>query len=120
MKHATTVRRVFEAGHQVEGHSICSRRQHGHRWAVSVTIEGGLDPKKVQVVDHGLLLSDLNRVIDEFDDDDLNEMLPANTSTPEGLGLYIRERLILAWPRITLIEVEMGESITVQIKSEIR
>lgn len=119
MKHFTTVGMVFEAGHQVDGHLICELR-HGHRWQVWVTVAGGLDPKKVQVVDHGELLAALTAVVTEFANNDLNDMLPGVITTPEGIALYIRERLILDWPRIVTVVVQMGDNVIVRVESEIR
>lgn len=119
MRHTTSVRRVFEAGHHVPGHSICGW-QHGHRWTITATVAGGLDPKKVLVVDHGDLRRALDRICDEVADRDLNVMLPGIVSTPEGIALYIAERLTLDWPGLTAIQVEMGESVTATITMESR
>jgi 6-pyruvoyl-tetrahydropterin synthase len=115
----TTVRDRFEASHHVEGHSTCGGN-HGHEWEVLVTVSGGLDPKKVYVVDHGALAHDLFVVVDEFRNRDLNDMLPGVITTPEGLGLYIRERLILDWPRIVMVEVRMSRWAATTITGDIR
>lgn len=119
MRHTTTAHVTFEASHIVIDHSMCGRN-HGHQWDVAVTVEGGLDPKKILVVDHGELLLSLQRVIREVADRDLNDMLPGVITTPEGIALYIRERLSLEWPRIVRIEVEMGPSVWVALEPEIR
>ena len=120
MRHSTTVRRTFQAEHQVVGHSRCGGWRHGHVWTIGITLAGGLDPKKVLVVDHGDLRAALDRVVDEFDGRDLNDMLPAVVTTPEGLGLYILERLILDWPTLTGATVEMGDTIISHIQMEPR
>lgn len=119
MRHTTSVRRVFEASHSVAGHSRCGW-QHGHRWAISITVGGGLDPKKILVVDHGNLEYALDRVVDEFADRDLNDMVPGVVTTPEGLGLYILERLTLDFPTIQAVTVEMGERVVIRVGVETR
>jgi 6-pyruvoyl-tetrahydropterin synthase len=107
MKYRSVAVARFEAAHRVEGHSRCGDT-HGHQWIVSVAVEGGLDPKKVYVVDHGSWQEALAAVVNELHDRDLNDMLPGVVTTPEGLALYIRERLILDWPRIVSVAVDMG------------
>jgi 6-pyruvoyl-tetrahydropterin synthase len=119
LRHTTTAHVTFEASHFVMDHSLCGRT-HGHQWNVAVTVEGGLDPRKIWVVEHGELLSSLNRIVREFADRDLNDMLPGVVTTPEGLALYVRERMTLEWPRIVRIEVEMGPSIVIALEPEIR
>jgi len=115
----STARERFEAAHLVHGHSTCGVN-HGHAWEVDVSVDGGLDPKKLYVVDHGALADDLRVVVDEFRGRDLNDMLPGVVTTPEGLGLYIRERLILDWPRIVNVRVAMGDSTVITITGDIR
>ncbi len=119
MQYRTTVIDHFDAAHEVPGHSRCGGN-HGHAWTVEVTVEGGLDPKKIHVVDHGELAGDLFRVVEEFRDRDLNDMLPGVITTPEGLALYIRERLILEWPRIVEVVVSMGDWCRVRVLGDIR
>lgn len=119
MKHFLTARQSFEAAHHVDGHSLCGVN-HGHRWTIEVTISGGLDPKKVQLVDHGELVATLTPIIDELRDRDLNDMLPGVITTPEGLGIYVRERLILRWPRIAYVKVTMGDLVSITVESELR
>jgi 6-pyruvoyl-tetrahydropterin synthase len=119
MRFTSTVREQFEAAHQVEGHTVCGR-VHGHAWEIAVTVEGGLDPKTISVVDHGILALALYTIVDEFRDNDLNDMLPGIVTTPEGLALYVRERLILQYPRIDSVEVRMGDWSSVRVESPYR
>lgn len=119
MRFTTSARDAFQAVHEVEGHSVCGR-VHSHAWQVSVSVEGGLDPKKVYVVDHGELEEALRVVIDEFRDGDLNDMLPGVVTTPEGVALYIRERLVLQFPRIGAVTVDMGPGVQVTVFSDPR
>lgn len=119
MRFTTSVRHEFEASHTVVGHSRCGW-QHGHCWAVTITVGGGLDPKNILVVDHGDLWRALKRVVDEFADRDLNDMLPGVVTTPEGLGLYVAERLTLEWRGLREVRVEMGPAISVTLTVETR
>lgn len=119
LRYASTARVEFEASHFVPDHSMCGHG-HGHKWAIEVTVDGGLDPKKIQVIDHGALLSDLLALITIFASRDLNDMLEGVVTTPEGLAMYVREQLILEWPRITHVNVEMGPFVSVVVESEVR
>lgn len=119
MKHFLTARDVFEAAHRVEGSRLCGVN-HGHQWTIEATFSGNLDPKKVWLVDHGDFVAALTAIVDEFRDRDLNDMLPGIITTPEGLGLYVRERLILAWPRLAFIKVSMGPFVSITVESELR
>lgn len=119
MRHTTTVRETFEAAHRIPDSRMC-RDGHGHRWTVEVTVAGTLDPKKVFVVDHGDLLAALGSIISEFALRDLDDMLPGVRSTPEGLAMYIRERLALNWPGIVRVNVGMGDSVSVGVEWDVR
>lgn len=112
MKILTTVGVSFEAGHTVSSDQACEIPNHGHRWKVSVTTE--VPP------DHTEFLSAVQSVIDEIAGRNLNDMLPGVVTSPFGLGLYVRERLALDWPRITKVQVEMGPFISTTIDWEIR
>jgi 6-pyruvoyl-tetrahydropterin synthase len=117
--HFTTVSAVFDAPHRVPGHSICGEN-HAHRWTISVTTEGGLDPRKILVVDHGEFQAALDAIAGELRNRDLTDMLPGVTTTPEGLALYVQERLILNWPRLVEVAVAMGDTVSVRVESKIR
>lgn len=119
MRHTTTVMVPFEAGHQLDDPDGC-RWAHGHRWTVSVTVEGTLDAKKVYVVDHHYLRNTVFGVVAELVDRNLNDMLPGVRTTPEGLAIYFRERLALLIPRIVAIEVGMGDEIKSRVEWDLR
>jgi len=117
VRHSLTVSKSFDAGHQVVDDAICSWGGHGHRWTVSVTVTGGLDPKTIMVVDHAELVGALDSIILELQGHNLNDMLPGVVTTPEGIGLYFRERLILDWPTISQIRVETSIGITAVLEN---
>lgn len=119
MRHTTTVSESFEAGHQLDDPETC-RWAHGHRWTVSVTVEGTLDARKVYVVDHRAFLAALRAVVDELRDRSLNDMLPGVRPTPEGLAIYFHERLALVQPRIVAVSVGMGEGVQVRVEWDVR
>ena len=119
MRTFTTVSVSFEAGHTVfdRGRAgttdeFCAVPNHGHRWRIAVTAD--------TIPDYGDFLSAVQSVIDEISGRNLNDMLPGVVTSPQGLGLYIRERLALDWPRITKIQVDMGPFISSTIDWEIR
>lgn len=120
MKHTTTVTVPFEAGHQLDHLEACRWPGHGHRWTVSVTVEGGLDPQTMYVVDHHQLLGAVRGVVDELRDHSLNDMLPGVRSTPEGLAIYFHERLVLSFNRVVAIEVGMGDDIRSRVEWDLR
>ncbi len=60
------------------------------------------------VVDHGEFRAALTTLVGELDHRHLNDMLPGVVTTPEGIAIYIHERLILAWPHVTLVSVSAG------------
>lgn len=86
---------TFDASHHLEGYDGPCRRQHGHTYAMEITISGlqALSgPKRGMVMDYG----DLDAIVEELilsklDHYDLNEALPdlAGTTTAENLALWI-------------------------------
>lgn len=104
MRLTATVKATFSAAHRLENHTVCGR-VHGHAWTVWVTVEGSLRPKAYDVVDHGELAAELAAVTRELDNEDLGDMLDGVIHSPTGLCLYIRERLVLKFPNVTVVEV---------------
>jgi hypothetical protein len=71
------------------------------------------------VVDHGEFQAALDAVVDELRNRDLNDMLPGVITTPEGIALYVHERLVLDWPKLIAVAVTMGE-VRVSVEVTIR
>lgn len=119
MRHTTTVTVPFEAGHQLDDLDGC-KWNHGHRWTISVTVQGTLDAKKVYVVDHYVLLGAVREIVMELQGRNLDDMLPGVRTTPEGIAIYFHERLALNIPRIVAIEVGMGDEIKSRVEWDLR
>ena len=116
MKLTVTATARFSASHMVPGDAWCGR-PHGHSWVVAVTCEGGLNPKTGSVVDHADLLGAISALAHEVDREDLNAMAPSIVTTPEGVALYLREQLILHFPGLTTVRVDMDDlSASVEIE----
>lgn len=107
MKATVTVRGDFNASHIVEGHKSCERL-HGHLWEVEASVSGEVSPKTGMVVDCSELDKALTAILAEFDNRHLNDMLPGVHPTPEGVASYIRERLIMVFPSVTRMSVDIG------------
>lgn len=87
----------FDASHIDTTRVRCERR-HGHHWTISVEKVGKEDG----------LETDLHALIAEWQDRDLNEMLPgAGWVSVENLAAWTMERLLLRHP--TIICVECGD-----------
>lgn len=50
----------------------------------------------------------LENLVRELNDRSLNAMMPGGVTTPNGVALWIMERLSLNFPRITTVTVQMG------------
>lgn len=105
--YAVTVQAYFDASHQVEGMVGCNGR-HGHTWCVRATVVGEREVDENGVLRVAYLDTQpdwrLQSVANELDARDLNDMLPAVITTPEGVAAWFLERI----PEADYVEVEMG------------
>jgi len=105
--YAVTVQAHFDASHQIEGMTGCDRR-HGHTWCVRATVVGEREVDEQGVLRVAGLSVDpdwrLQLIANELDCRDLDEMLPAVITTPEGVAAWFLERIAEA----DYVEVEMG------------
>lgn len=108
MRSIITVHGRFSASHTVEGHPVCGRL-HGHTWDVDVSVEGPISPKTGTVVDSWALAFALTKLTVELDHRDLDAMVPGVVSVPEGIASYVRERLLLEFPKITIVTVSIED-----------
>jgi 6-pyruvoyl tetrahydropterin synthase/QueD family protein len=99
-----TVQAAFSASHLIEQDPVCGR-EHGHYWSVAVTVEGPIRIKTGSVTDVHDLRAALAAVVAELDHRDLTVMLPGVIATPEGVAVWVRERLLLAFPLIVTVTV---------------
>lgn len=101
MELTVTASGQFSSSHEVPGHPKCGHL-HGHRWGVSVTIGGGIDPAYGYMPKADKLADEVAQFCSELDYEDLALMLPASPPTPEGLAYALHERLAMDH---TIIEV---------------
>ena len=118
--HSATVERSFDAGHHLPGDDECWAEGHGHRWTVAVTIRGRFDPKIGRSVDVAALSLSLDDIAKELDGKSHNVMMPAGRPTPEGIGLWILERLLPEWPKIIEVKVWRDPRVSFSIQREPR
>ena len=97
--YAPSVEREFDAGHdRVELFESCRHDGHGHHWRVRVTVRGIYDPRDGRSYRINELDFDLGTIVAELEGKNLSKMMPGALPTPEGLGLWILERLVTAGP----------------------
>jgi 6-pyruvoyl-tetrahydropterin synthase len=105
--HAVTL--PFEASHQADEPERC-RLPHGHGWQITAVIATEMGPNRHGILaDSEKLETALGEFVAEFNNRDLNAMLPsAVPATPIGLAAYALERLSLAFPRLSRVTVSEG------------
>lgn len=106
----------FDASHTADS---CSRHD-GHSWKVRAEVKGQLDPRTGQARGSAGLESELTRIVLEIDDGNLDEMMPGANTTPEGVAAWLIERLSPSHPKVTAVEVEMGQYRAARVEREIR
>ncbi len=99
-------RAYFDAGHTVKDLDPCARPGHGHHYDVRVAVTGDLDPKTGWPRASDDLVQALESLCEELHGEDLNAMIPGVATTPLGIAAYIRERLLLRYPKILEVRVE--------------
>jgi len=97
--------RTFGAGHVVPD-DPAHQFPHGHHWAVKVTVRGLLDPVTGSAGKLTELTAALEALVSEVEGKSFNDMVPQTKPTLEGVGMWILDRLVPAYPK--LVEVEIG------------
>jgi 6-pyruvoyl-tetrahydropterin synthase len=101
-----SVERSFDAGHdRLEHFDSCRHDGHGHRWRVRVTAFGAFDPRAGRSYRTDELERDLDTLVMELEGKNLSKMMPGAIPTPEGLGLWIIEKLVADHPKIIEVEI---------------
>lgn len=103
------VRRTFrfEAAHRLPRHAGRCRGLHGHSYALTVALEGPVEPGSGMVVDFDELEAIVrSQVLERLDHRCLNDLV--ENPTAENLAVWIWERLRDRLPR--LAEVELAET----------
>lgn len=69
-----TVKSEFEAAHRIENYPGKCVRLHGHNWIVEAIVQGDTLNELGILIDFKILKDELNKVLDEFDHQYLNEL----------------------------------------------
>lgn len=96
-----SVRMHFSAAHRLRGHKGACARQHGHNWAVEITIRGRKLDKLGMLVDFSELKLAAKAAIDRLDHCDLNELpeFRKRNPTSEQIARRLFEALAAAFDR---------------------
>jgi len=97
MERYVTVRRSFSAGHTEPS---CGPRHHGHTYSLKATAGSK---------DADALVKALDAFVGEIDQREMTEQFPAVPPTPEGLALFLLERLRLTVPSILRVRIGTGQ-----------
>lgn len=103
MKTQIRHREHFNGAHEVASNWACGDRLHGHDWYAEIVITGGPDPKTGSFRTDGPDV--LHSVLEELNGRHLNEMVRGTEPTPEGLSLWLTERLLGIIPGLSSITV---------------
>lgn len=90
-----TVKAEFEAAHFIKNYPGKCARLHGHNWIVEAVAKGTELNELGILIDFKILKAELNRVLDEFDHQYLNELevFAEKNPTAENLAKIIFEKL---------------------------
>jgi len=97
----------FSAAHHLLNYDGECENQHGHNWKVEAFAQGETLNKSNLLIDFKILKKGLNKVLDELDHTDINELEEFKGVSPssEILSKYIYEKLKETIPEITKISV---------------
>ncbi len=82
-----TVESAFEAAHRIENYPGKCAKLHGHNWIVEAIVEGTQLNELGILVDFKILKAALNKVLEEFDHQYLNELENFKTQNPTAENL---------------------------------
>lgn len=93
-----TVKSEFEAAHRIENYPGKCVRLHGHNWIVEAIVQGDTLNELGILIDFKILKDALNKVLDEFDHQYLNELeiFADKNPTAEIIAKEIFDRLSTA------------------------
>jgi 6-pyruvoyltetrahydropterin/6-carboxytetrahydropterin synthase len=102
----------FEAAHFLpkvpEGHKCA--RMHGHSYAITVVVEGDIDPERGWLVDFAEIDEHVNPLVRQLDHRVLNEIEGLGNPTSELLAVWLWKALRPGLP--VLVEVQVAETTT--------
>jgi 6-pyruvoyltetrahydropterin/6-carboxytetrahydropterin synthase len=100
----------FEAAHFLpkvpEGHKCA--RMHGHSYAITVVIEGDIDPEKGWLLDFSEIDEHVNPLVRRLDHHVLNQVEGLENPTSELLAVWLWNAIRSTLP--ILVEVQVAET----------
>jgi 6-pyruvoyltetrahydropterin/6-carboxytetrahydropterin synthase len=100
----------FEAAHFLpkvpEGHKCA--RMHGHSYAITVVIEGDIDPEKGWLLDFSEIDEHVNPLVRRLDHHVLNQVEGLENPTSELLAVWLWNAIRATLP--ILVEVQVAET----------
>ncbi|MCU0607090.1 MAG: 6-carboxytetrahydropterin synthase QueD [Candidatus Edwardsbacteria bacterium] len=96
MYYATVVR-SFSAAHHLRDYQGKCERLHGHNYKVELQVKSPIVDRSGMVTDFTVLRQALDRLLQRFDHQDLNEIKPFDTLNPtaENIAKLIYEEMAL-------------------------
>lgn len=98
---------TFDGAHTLtglpEGHKC--KNLHGHRFTVTVYLEGEVDPGTGWVRDYGDIKGICAPIIDTLDHSFLNDIPDLGSPTSENLAVWLWKRIKPLLPELSMIEV---------------
>lgn len=93
-----TVKSEFEAAHFIKNYPGKCARLHGHNWTVEAVAQGTQLNELGILIDFKIFKAELNKVLDEFDHQFLNELETFLTKNPtaENIAKEIFDKLATA------------------------
>lgn len=104
----------FSGGHHLRNYPGNCEKPHGHNWKVKVTVRATRLDELGMGIDFKVLKTVVNKVVDELDHQDLNELPSFRDSNPssEHIAMYLFGRLKdeLTTDRYALYSVTVRET----------
>ena len=111
-----TVDEAFCASHQLRNYNGKCEHLHGHNFGVTIEVEGTrLDPEVEILVDFGELKRLAREAVGALDHSHLNDLPafavrnPSSENLARHLYNEVRDRLVVAAPKVRLVSVSVSE-----------
>jgi 6-pyruvoyltetrahydropterin/6-carboxytetrahydropterin synthase len=102
----------FDAGHHLlhvpEGHKCA--RPHGHRYRLTVIVEGEVDPRVGWVMDFGKIKEVVGPLVAMLDHNDLNDVEGLANTTSEMIAKWFWDRIKPAVPQLKAVVLSESQS----------
>ena len=97
----------FSAAHHLLNYEGDCENQHGHNWLVEAFVTGDTLDKSNILIDYKVLKTEMKKVLDYLDHEDINELPEFKGISPssETLAKFIYDRLKTAIPIVSKISV---------------